>query len=345
MIQKVVKLQNLKFGLRYSMYFKGKKVLVAGGTGMIGIPLVEMLVEKGASVRIASLDDPSRVHPAAEFIRKDLTKFKSCFKVCQDMEFVFNLLGVKASPAVTTTKPATFLYATTMLEMNMLEAARQAGVPKFLLTSSIGVYAPAEIFKEEDVWSTFPSKNDWFSGWSKRIGELQVEAYKIEYQWNDIAVVRPANVYGLYDNFDRENAMVVPSLIKRALSGEDPFTVWGDGTAVRDFIHARDVARGLLIVAEKMPNEPVNLGSGEGVSIKELVEAILSNLNKKPKIFWDTSKPKGDRRRIMDTTRAKELGFEPEISLVQGIREVMEWYSKFGSIADRRYDVYSRIDL
>lgn len=327
------------------MYFKGKKVLVAGGTGMIGIPLVEMLVEKGASVRIASLDDPSRAHPAAGFIRTDLTKFKNCLDVCQDMEFVFNLLGVKASPAITTTKPASFLYATTMLEMNMLEAARQAGVPKFLLTSSIGVYAPAEIFKEDDVWSTFPSKHDWFSGWSKRIGELQVDAYKIEYQWNDIAVVRPANVYGPYDNFDRENAMVVPSLIKRALSGEDPFTVWGDGKAVRDFIHARDAARGILIVAEKMPKEPVNLGSGEGVSIKELVESVLSNLEKKPKIFWDISKPKGDRRRIMDTTRAKELGFEPEISLKQGISEVMEWYSKFGSIADRRYDVYSKMDL
>jgi GDP-L-fucose synthase len=327
------------------IFFKGKKVLVAGGTGMIGIPLVEMLVEEGALVRVASLDSPSRAHPDSEFIRKDLMKFENCLEVCRDMEFVFNLLGVKASPAITTTKPGSFLYATTMMEMNMLEAARRTGMPKFLLTSSIGVYAPAEIFNEDDVWKTFPSKNDWFSGWSKRIGELQIDAYRIEYNWNDIAVVRPANVYGPFDNFDRENAMVVPSLIKRALSGENPLKVWGDGSAVRDFIHARDVARGIMIVAKKMPVEPVNLGSGTGVSIKQLVDVIVSNLAENPQINWDSAKPRGDRQRILNTSRAKALGFEPKISLEDGLRDTIEWYKKFSDIADRRYDVYSKSDF
>ena len=323
------------------MSFKGRRVLVAGGTGMIGIELVRMLVEQGARVRIASLDDPKRAHPAAEFIQQDLTTLENCLEVCRDMDFVFNLLGVKASPAVTTTKPARFLYATTMMEMNLLEAARRAGASGFLLTSSIGVYAPAEIFYEDDVWKTFPSPNDWFSGWSKRIGELQVEAYKIEYGWDRVAVVRPANVYGAYDNFDRENAMVVPSLIKRALSGEDPLKVWGDGSQVRDFIHARDAARGTLLVAEKMPGYPVNIGSGTGVSIKELVETIAANLNRKPRIYWDTSKPKGDKRRVLDVSRAKALGFVPEVSLEQGVREVMAWYREHGHLADDRYDVYA----
>ena len=322
------------------MYFKGMKVLVAGGTGMIGIPLVKLLVEQGAQVRIASLDENSRSHPSAEFIRLDLTQIENCRQVCHGMDFVFNLLGVKASPAITVTKPASFLYPTVMMEMNMLEASRLEGVAGYLLTSSIGVYSPAEIFYEDDVWKTFPSHNDWFSGWSKRIGELQVEAYKTEYNWDGIAIVRPANVYGPFDNFDSQNAMVIPSLIKRALSGENPLKVWGDGTPVRDFIHANDVARGILLVAQKMPESPINLGSGKGVSIRDLANIIVSCLEKKSEIVWEQSKPGGDSIRLMDVSHARELGFEQKISLEQGIRDVLEWYSVNCSITHKRYDVY-----
>jgi GDP-L-fucose synthase len=324
------------------MSFKNKKVLVAGGTGMIGIPLVDMLISQGARIRVASLDDPSRSHPEAEFVRTDLMSFENCLAVCRGMEFVFNLLGVKGSPAVTTTRPASFLYPTTMMQMNLLEAARLSNVEGYLLTSSIGVYGPAEIFREDDVWSNFPSSNDWFSGWAKRFGELQVEAYKIEYGWNRIAVVRPANVYGPHDNFDSQNAMVVPSLIKRALAGQNPLVVWGDGSAVRDFIHARDVARGMLLVAEKMPPAPVNIGSGIGTSIKELVECVISNLEKKPSVIWDRSKPSGDNRRVMDISRLLDLGFEFELSLAQGIQEAMTWYREYQEEARRRYDVFNR---
>jgi GDP-L-fucose synthase len=322
------------------MYFKGMKVLVAGGTGMIGIPLVKLLVEQGAHVRISSLDDSSRANPSAEFVRLDLTQLENCRKVCREMEFVFNLLGVKASPAITVTKPASFLYPTVMMEMNMLEAARIEGIAGYLLTSSIGVYSPAEIFYEDDVWKTFPSQNDWFSGWSKRFGELQAEAYKIEYNWDKIAIVRPANVYGPFDNFDSQNAMVIPSLIKRALSGEDPLKVWGDGTPVRDFIHANDVARGILLVAKKMPESPINLGSGKGVNIRDLANIIVSCLEKKAEIVWERSKPGGDDIRLMDVSHARELGFEPKISLEQGIGGVMEWYSANRFITHKRYDVY-----
>jgi len=323
-----------------SDYFAGKRVLVAGGTGMIGIQLVEMLIESGALVRIASLDDPSRAHPEAEFMRKDLTRFDNCMEVCKDMDYVFNLLGVKASPGVSANKPARFLYSTVLMEMNMLEAAYRGRVSGYLLTSSVGVYAPAEVLNEDDVWKTFPSYNDWFTGWSKRIGELQVDAYKKEYGWNQLTIVRPANVYGPYDNFESENAMVVPSIIKRAISGEDPLRVWGDGTAIRDFIHAKDVASGMLLVAEKMPPRPVNLGSGVGVSIKMLVEIIVSNLNKSPEILWDESKPRGDDRRILNISRAKKLGFEPKVSLEQGIRDTMDWYREHKNISHLRYDVY-----
>ena len=321
-------------------FYSGKKVLVAGGTGMIGIQLVKMLISSGATVRIVSLDDSSRAHPAAEFMRKDLTCLENCLQACRGMDFVFNLLGVKASPDVAVNKPGRFMFATVSMEMNMLEAARREGVLGYMFTSSVGVYAPAEIFNEDDVWKTFPSPNDWFTGWSKRIGELQVEAYKREYGWKKLVIVRPANVYGPYDNFESENAMVVPSLIRRAISGENPLKVWGDGSAVRDFIHAKDVASGMLLVGERLPDQPVNLGSGVGVSIKGLVEIIVANLKEKPVVSWDTSKPKGDDRRILSLVRAQELGFKPKISLSEGIRETMGWYRENKGITRLRYDVY-----
>jgi len=325
--------------------YQGKSILVTGGTGLIGRPLVESLVDMGAKVRIASLDDPSRAHPLAEFIRADLTSFRSCLDVCDEMDYVFHLAGIKGSPAMTAQKPASFFVPTISFNTNMMEAARQCSVKKYLFTSTIGVYAPAEIFYEDDVWKTFPSENDKFAGWAKRMGELQAEAYKIEYNWRDIQIVRPANVYGPYDNFDPENAMVIPALVKRALDGENPLVVWGDGSPIRDFIHAHDVARGMMLVMEKGSGHPVNLGSGVGVSIKEIVEIIVSNMKEKPQVIWDSTKPSGDRKRLMDTSRSRELGFVPEVSLEEGIKEVMQWYLKNKATVDQRYNVFKRNEL
>lgn len=323
------------------MFFQNKKVLVAGGTGLIGIPLVEMLIEQGASVRIASMDDPVRSHPDAEFVQADLLKFDNCLKVCEGTDYVFNLLGVKGFPGLNRTKPASFMYPTVTMSFNMLEASRRAGVSGYIFTSSLAVYASAEIFCEDDVWQTFPAQNDWYAGWSKRICELQTEAYKLEYGWDKIAVVRPANVYGPFDNFKGHNAMVIPSLIRKVLSEEKTITLWGDGSSVRDFIHTRDVARGILLVAEKMPDKPVNLGSGVGISIKKLLNIILSNSDRNPEIIWDTSKPSGDKYRILDTSRAMLLGFQPVISIEEGIRQVTEWYRKNVDKNDGRYDVFN----
>lgn len=324
-----------------SSFFKNKKILVAGGTGLIGIQLVNFLIECGAEVRIASLDDRSRAHPDAEFLSLNLLEFKNCLKACEGVQFVFNLLGVKGAPSVATEKPASFFVPTIILNINMMEAARQCNVLKFLFASSIAVYAPSPVFSEEDVWRTFPSKNDWFPGWAKRVCELQAEAYNIEYGWDRVAIVRPANVYGPYDNFDNENAMVIPSLIKRALDGENPLAVWGDGSPIRDFIHAQDVARGILLAIERSTGDPVNLGSGVGVSIKDLVNIIINNLEVKPEIVWETEKPSGDNRRVMDIGRARNIGFEPLISLKDGIKEVMEWYKLNRNQTNNRYDVFA----
>ena len=320
--------------------YKDKKILVTGGTGLIGRPLVEMLIEAGAKVRIASLDDPSRAHPQAEFVRLDLMDINNCFKVCEGIDMVFHLAGIKGSPKMTKERPASFFVPTILFNTNMMEAARKCNVERFLFTSTIGVYAPAEIFYEDDVWKTFPSENDKFAGWAKRMGELQSEAYKIEYNWNKIAIVRPANVYGPYDNFDPENAMVIPSLIKRALDGENPLIVWGDGSPIRDFIHAKDVAKGMLFDLEKCPPHPINLGSGEGVTIKQIVDIITNNLEKKPEIIWDTSKPSGDKKRLMDISRVKSLGWEPKIKLEEGIKEVIDWYKENKEIINKRYNIF-----
>lgn len=321
--------------------YENKKILVTGGTGLIGRPLVEMLIEAGAEVRIASLDDPSRAHREAEFMQLNLMRYENCVKACEGMDFVFHLAGVKGSPAMTARKPASFFVPMISFNTNMMEAARQCGVKRYLFTSSIGVYCPAEVFYEDDVWKTFPSPNDRFAGWAKRMGELQAEAFQIEYGWNEIAIVRPANVYGPYDNFDPANAMVIPSLVRRALDGENPLVVWGDGSPVRDFIHARDVARGMLAALEKGCGRPVNLGSGIGVSIRQVVDIIAANMKEKPAILWDTSKPSGDKKRLMDISRAREIGFEPSVSIEEGIREVMDWYEANRGEIHKRYNVFT----
>jgi GDP-L-fucose synthase len=324
-----------------SVNFNNKNILVTGGTGMIGQPLVEILISMGAHVRIASLDDPSRAHQDADFLKTDLRFFDQCIDACEDMDFVFNLVGIKGSPAMTAKQPASFFVPTLQFSINMMEAARRKGVQKYLFTSSVGVYEPAEIFYEDQVWKTFPSPNDRFAGWAKRMGELQAEAYRIEYEWDDIYIVRPANVYGPWDNFDPENAMVIPSLIKRALDGENPLNVWGDGSAIRDFIHARDCAQGMIEVFEQGITEPINLASGKGISIREIVETIVPLVYPQPEVIWDTSKPSGDSRRVLDTSRAESYGIFPKISLNDGICETLEWYKANMENSKMRYNSFT----
>ena len=324
------------------MFYNNKKILVTGGTGLIGRPLVEMLVAKGAEVKVVSLDDPSRAPAGCTFVKADLREFSSCMDVCAGQDIVFQLAGVKGSPAMTAKRPASFFVPTMQFSINMMEAARRSNVERFLFTSSVGVYSPAEVFFEDDVWKTFPSPNDRFAGWAKRMGELQAEAYKIEYNWDKISIVRPANVYGSFDNFDTANAMVIPSLIRRAIDGENPLNVWGDGSPIRDFIHARDVARGMMLLVEQGVSEPVNLGSGTGVSIKTLAEMVAKHTPSGTiDIVWDITKPAGDAKRLMDMTRASSYGFKCEVGIEEGIKETIEWYQNNRNDADKRYIAFN----
>ena len=305
--------------------FKDKNVLVAGGTSLVGIPLVELLIEQGAKVKIASLDDHSRAHKEAEFVRVDLTDHKNCFKVCEGVDYVFNLMCVKGSPEAMRNYPAKFFDALSLLGTILPRAAFKAGVSGYLFASSVADYQPAEVLFEDDVWKTNPSKNDWFAGHAKRMGELQVEAYRKQYNWTNTAIVRPSNVYGPFDNFEPNSALFMANKIRQFAERENPIVVWGDGSQIRDFIYSKDAARGILLVAEKAAG-PINLCSGRPTTVKEVVETLAAISSYNPKIIYDTGKPSGDAKRLLDVTRLKALGFEPQISLEEGIMETIEWY-------------------
>ncbi len=298
--------------------YSGKNILIAGGQGLIGKQLSKLLIDKGAIVKVVD----KKID-----IEMDLTSYNKCLDACYDMDYVFNLLCIKGSPKIMKERPASHLVPMLRFNTNLMEAARVSKVKKYLFSSSVAVYEPNNSFIEDNVWNTFPSPNDRFAGWAKRIGELQAESYEIEYGWEGVSIVRPGNTYGPYDDFESQSAMVVPSLIKKLLNDKN-VSLWGDGTNIRDFAFSRDIAEGMILVMEKSPGatNPINLGSGIECSIKKLVSLILSNIEIKPKIFWDKSKPSGDKIRVMNIDRAKSLGYKPKISLEIGLKETIEWY-------------------
>ena len=291
-----------------------KNVLVTGGNGMIGRQLVELLYDTtSANITVADLPNV------------DLRDRKDCKAVCEGQDIVFHLAGIKGSPIRCMESPASFSVPMIQFNANMVEAAYNAGVEWFLYTSSVGVYHPAEVFVEDDVWKTFPSENDWFAGWAKRIGEMNVEAYMEEYRWNKCSIVRPANVYGPYDNFGQWS-MVIPSLIKKAKEAGvgGTLSVWGDGTPIRDFVYSRDVARGMVFAVENQITEPLNLGSGNGVSILQIASSIAARFE--CGIEFDKTKPNGDAKRLMDMSRAYSYGFKNLTDIDNGIEETIDWY-------------------
>jgi len=305
---------------------KNSNVLVTGGTGMIGRYLIDKLLEKGCKITVASLDSGAGLPDGIRFLKLDLTILENCLTACKGQDYVFNLIGIKGSPKMSRERPASFMVPMLMFNTAMMEAAVRSKVKWYLYTSSVGVYHPSDYFIEDDVWQSFPSENDKHPGWAKRIGELQAEAYKIQYGLDIFSIVRPANVYGKWDNFDPNNAMVIPSLINRIVTGENPLIVWGDGTPIRDFIYAGDCADGMIHMVENGITEPVNLGSGSGVTIKEVAETIVNIYNKNIPIVWDSTKPSGDAIRIMDTNRAMKHGFKCKTSLQIGLNETIQWF-------------------
>ena len=305
--------------------------------------MVNRLVDLNSKVYVASKDNKNLVNKKVKkFYNIDLSKLSNCTKVTKNMDIIFNLLGITGSPKMNIENPASFMMGNINLSLPLLDAARINKIKRYLFTSTYGVYGPSNIMNEENVWKTFPSEHDKYAGWAKRIAELQVEAYKKEYNFEGLHIVRPGNIFGPFGNFNPKNSMVVSSLIKRVVDGENPLIVWGDGTAVRDFIYSKDVAEGMLRVVKKNIQLPVNLGSGKGYSIKKLVKCICNSkyVKRKPKIIFDKSKPSGDKIRILNVRRSKKYGIYKKTDFQQAINETIKWYIENKSKTKLRFNYF-----
>jgi GDP-L-fucose synthase len=296
--------------------------LIIGGRGMVGRQLTKLCSEKYDEVCVLDIDykTPKDLPQGVKYHQADLT-FKSNANIIAEFDHVYHLAGKKGSPDTAKNSPAKYLPML-QFDTNVIEAVGYYQPDWFLYTSSIGVYSPMEIYEEDKVWHTVPSENDKVPGYIKRMGELSCYSIRATYGYENISIVRPANIYGPYDNFG-ENSMVIPSLIKKGVE-DDEINVWGDGTPIRDFIHSEDVARGMLHMVENKVTEPVNLGSGKEVTISDIA-TIVSEYFKKPRIY-DKSKPNGDMKRLMSMKRAEKYGFKPKVSLKKGIEQTIEWY-------------------
>ncbi len=322
-------------------FYKNKKILITGGTGMIGYSLTKSLIKENCKITVVSLDKKFHKFKGVKYKNYDLRNFNNCLKLCKNKDIVFHLAGIKGSPVMATKKPASFFVPLILLNTNLLEAARVCGVKNLLYTSSIGVYSPSKKFIEDHMWEKNPSKNDKYAGWAKRMGELQIEAYQKEYNLNYV-IVRPANIYGPFDNFDPRNAMVIPSLINKANFAKNELDVFGDGSEIRDFLYSDDCAEGIKLALRKKIKKPINLGSGKKVSIKKIVNIIKINSKNNIKINWIKNKKAGDKIRVMDIKRAKSIGFKPKVSIENGIINTMNWFSENNNFHNKKYNAFKK---
>ena len=313
--------------------YSDKNILVTGGTGMIGSHLVELLLEKNANVRIVAHKreiPPELEDRGLDVVSGDLTEKKFVEESVKGMDYVFHLAAYTGGLGRTSTHPASTLTPNLIMDGNVLECAKNEGIERFLYASCTCVYPNDEkTLEEEDAWKGNPPEIHASYSWSKRMGERQAIAYHKEYGMN-IAIVRPSNSYGPRDSDDLETAHALGSLIMKAINKMDPFVIWGDGNPIREYIYARDAAKGMLLAMENYcVGDPINLASGEFVSISELARKILKITNMSPKIKFDKEKPSGQKRRVLSNKKAEEkIGFVTETSLDTGIEETIKWYKQ-----------------
>lgn len=304
------------------MIWKDKSVLVTGGNGFLGKYLVKLLKEK---------------NPKAVFVptqkEYDLTKLENCKQVVQGMDIVIHLAAKVGGIVFNRDHPGEIFHDNIMMATQLMEQARLANVKKFVALGTVCSYpkfAPMP-FKEEDLWSGYPEETNAAYGLSKKMMIVQAQAYRQQYGFNAISLL-PVNFYGPGASSDANISHVIPAIIKKVFdakqNGQDSITLWGDGSATRDFLYVQDAARGILLATEKYDKpEPVNLATGKEISIKELAKLICRLCDFNGKIEWDTTKPNGQPRRFMDITKAKqEFGFEPQITLETGLKKMIESY-------------------
>ena len=237
----------------------------------------------------------------------DLRNFKECLKLTKGIDEVYSLVGIKGNPKMTNEKPVDFMGPMLQFDTNMIIASQMNGVKKFLYTSSIAVENP---------------ETDKYPAWAKRTAEVLIEAMRIQYpNGTKYCIVRPCNIYGKFDDLGKENLMVISDLIRKGIK-DDEIHAWGDGSSIRDFLNAKDCARGMIEVMNEMPDFPINLCSGKGITIKQIGEIIANKLNK-PLIFEGENK--GADKRVMNLN----WHFKPIIDIKDGIEEVCEWKQKY----------------
>lgn len=305
------------------MEWNKKNVLVTGGSGFLGSNVVKLLRKK----KVKSIIIPSSK-------QYDLTKISNCKRIVKDVDIVFHIAGRVGGIGLNQQMPAELFYDNLLMGTQLIDEANKANVEKLIIIGTICSYpkfAPIP-FSEESIWDGYPEETNAPYGLAKKMLMVQSQVYRQEYNFKSIVVI-PTNLYGPNDNFDPSSSHVIPAIILKIHNAikkkSNIVTVWGDGSPTRDFLYVEDAARGIISAAERYDDmKPVNLGSGQEVSIKDLVNIIAELMHYKGSIEWDTSKPNGQPRRCVDIKRATEkLGFRPLVPLQEGLKRTIGWFN------------------
>jgi len=306
------------------IFWQKKRVCVTGGDGFLGSFVQKTLKERGANeIFIPTIE------------QYDLTDINDIRRMLKDAQpdLIIHLAALAGGIGANRARPAEFFYKNLMMGVPLLHEAWEQGVEKFVAIGTICAYpkfTPVP-FKEEHLWDGYPEETNAPYGLAKKMLLVQSQAYREQYDFNSIYLL-PVNLYGPRDNFNLETSHVIPALIRKMIDaedrGEDKVVLWGDGSPTREFFYAGDAARGIVMAAERYNgSEPVNLGAGMEISIKDLAQLISELTGFSGCIEWDTSKPNGQPRRALDTKRAKEyFGFEAEMHFEEGLKRTIDWY-------------------
>lgn len=303
-------------------FWTGKRVVVTGGAGFLGSHVVNILKQRGVT-------DISI--PRSE--KYDLREKSACAQVVQGADIVIHLAANVGGIGYNRDYPGTLFYDNLLMGVHMMEESRKAGVSKFVAIGTICAYpkfAPIP-FKEDSLWDGYPEETNAPYGLAKKMMLVQGTAYRAQYNFNSIFLL-PVNLYGPGDNFSVESSHVIPALIKKFVEAKNNdlpnVTVWGTGNATREFCFVGDAAEGIVLATEKYDeSEPVNIGAGFEISIKDLVEKIRSIVGYTGEIVWDTTKPDGQPRRMLDVSRAKDkFGYSSTTDFDAGLKETIDWF-------------------
>ena len=315
-------------------FWAGKRVLVTGGTGLIGSHLVELLLENQAVVRIAARLQRRNVswvqtyQDRVECMQGDLTEPDFCEQCCQGMDVVMHAAGKVAGVPYNLAHPADMLTTNLRIDTNVIDAAQKVGIKRYLYISGVTVYSPTVPIPtpEDQGLVGLPEASVSGASWAKRVGEVQAQLYAAEHGM-EVAIVRLSNVYGPRDDFSETTAHVIATTIRNVLAYQPP-KIWGNGDQSRSYLYVADAVRGLLLATEKYPKaDPINIGGASEITLHELVCLILQLTESDLPILFDTARPVGHPRRLADSRKAQSLlGFQPRVDIKEGLEKTITWY-------------------